>query len=108
MTLPDRLDEIAWKLLATKDYSTFAHAIYQAAIELRSVQDDAAAMELVKQHNLHIDQRPDKQISVQDHTLELMVCQDARKEPLDLNAAIVKCVAQIEKRDSRICERDQS
>lgn len=35
MTLPERLDEIAGKLLKTKDYSTFAHAIYQAAIELR-------------------------------------------------------------------------
>lgn len=40
MTLPDRLDEIAGKLLATKDYSTFAHAIYQAAIELRSLQPE--------------------------------------------------------------------
>lgn len=36
MNLPDRLDEIAHKLLATKDYSPLAHAIYQAAIELRA------------------------------------------------------------------------
>jgi len=42
MTLPERLDEIAGKLLATKDYSTFAHAIYQAAIELRSVKQPEA------------------------------------------------------------------
>lgn len=44
MTLPDRLDEIAGKLLATKDYSTFAHAIYQAAIELRSLQPEGGAI----------------------------------------------------------------
>lgn len=41
MNLPDRLDEIAGKLLATKDYSTFSHAIYQAAIELRAVLAEA-------------------------------------------------------------------
>jgi hypothetical protein len=48
MNLPERLDQIANALLATKDYSTFAHAIYQAAIELRASSsyvpsDDAIA-----------------------------------------------------------------
>lgn len=49
MTLPDRLDEIAGKLLTTKDYSTFAHAIYQAAIELRSQPDEAPIMDRIYQ-----------------------------------------------------------
>lgn len=45
MNLPDRLDEIAGKLLSTKDYSTFAHAIYQAAIELRGETPPAELLE---------------------------------------------------------------
>lgn len=60
------------------------------------LQNDSEAMALVKHLNLHIDQRPGKQISVQSPDFSEMVCQDANKgHVLDLNRAIVECAAKM-------------
>ena len=56
--------------------------------------DGDQAMRLVSGLNLHIDQRPGKQISVQPPCLSEMVVYEVRKgEALDLNRAIVACAA---------------
>ena len=52
---------------------------------------DAQAMALIKKFNLHIDQRPNKQVSVQDPDFTAI----ATREDCDLNRAICECVAQI-------------
>lgn len=62
------------------------------------LHDYAQAMTLVVEHHLHIDQRPGKQISVQDHQFRQMVCFNAhRGDKLDLLRAICLCVVEIQK-----------
>lgn len=55
--------------------------------------EDARAMSLVTTLHLHIDQRPGKQISVQDPQLELLVYADLNEG--GLARAIEKCAAMI-------------
>ncbi len=55
--------------------------------------DDAQAMALVKKLHLHIDQRPGKQISVQDPHFVHIITSNAH----DLNWCIVQCVVAMQR-----------
>lgn len=59
---------------------------------------DQHAMRLVRHLHLHIDQRPGKQISVQDPHFALLVYGDLKLGEAALNRAIVECAAQIHAR----------
>ena len=60
------------------------------------LSSDDQAMKLAKRFHLHIDQRPGHQISVQSPDFSHMVCYEAKKgHALDLNRAIVECVARM-------------
>lgn len=58
------------------------------------VGDGHQTMRLVRELHLHIDQRPGKQISVQDPHFEILVYGDP-KDPYGLAHAIVECAAKI-------------
>lgn len=58
------------------------------------IGDGDQAMRLVRELHLHIDQRPGKQISVQDPTFEILVYGDPQ-DPNALQKAIVQCAAKI-------------
>lgn len=54
--------------------------------------EDEHAMQLVKAHSLHIDQRPGKVVSVQDPNFQYIV----ERRDCDLNLAITELVAQMQ------------
>lgn len=58
------------------------------------MSNGAQALRLVQELHLHIDQRPGKQISVQDSSFAMLVYGDP-KDPNGLQRAIVECAAKI-------------
>lgn len=62
---------------------------------------DDQAMRIVRKLHLHIDQRPGKQISVQDPDFEHMVLGDLGRGDGALNHAIVKCAVVIARSRSK-------
>jgi hypothetical protein len=57
--------------------------------------NDCQAMQLVRKLHLHIDQRPGKQITVQDPEFKFLIEGDIALGAGALNRAIVKCAAVI-------------
>lgn len=86
-------DQYQWQTGGIVTGSDLPISLPDGQIRYDPLHDDAQALALVKQFNLHIDQRPHpkRQITVQDCAFTVLV----ERRDDDINRAIVECVAKL-------------